>query len=465
MSATTAVLAATDARGYVADVIASLETAHADQPEFLQAAREVLQTLHPVFERHATYRQNKILERLVVPDRMIIFRVAWIDDHEEVQVNTGYRVQFSSSLGPYKGGLRFHPTVNLSVLKFLGFEQIFKNALTDQPIGAGKGGADFDPKGKSDHAVMRFCQAFMTELARHIGSRTDVPAGDIGVGSREVGYLFGYYKKLLNRWTGVLTGKSPYSGGSLLRTEATGYGTVYFAGEMLSASGSGLDGRTAVVSGSGNVAIYATEKLTQLGARVVTLSDSSGFIHDPAGLDAEKIEFVKELKEVRRGRISEYAERFEGVRFVPLSEYEVTGGVWAVPCELALPCATQNELDASAAHRLIEGGVRAVSEGANMPCTIDAAEAFHEAGVLFGPGKAANAGGVAVSSLEMTQNAQRERWTRDQVDERLRAIMHRIFEHCQDAATEYGVPGDYASGANIAGFYKVAEAMEAQGVV
>ncbi|MEM9082636.1 MAG: NADP-specific glutamate dehydrogenase, partial [Planctomycetota bacterium] len=375
------------------------------------------------------------------------------------------RVQYSSALGPYKGGLRFHPTVNLSVLKFLGFEQIFKNSLTDQPIGGGKGGADFDPKGKSDQAVMRFCQAFMSELARHIGSMTDVPAGDIGVGGREVGYLFGYYKKLTNRWSGVFTGKSLYAGGSLLRTEATGYGTVYFAAEMLAAEGKTFEDMRVAISGSGNVATYAAEKVNQLGGRVVTLSDSGGFVHDPDGINAEKLAFVKELKEVRRGRISEYAEKYSSATYTPRDTYAFTGGVWSVECDAALPCATQNELDEEGAKALAGHGCQLVAEGANMPSTIQAVHVFQDKGILYGPGKAANAGGVAVSSLEMTQNIQREAWTREDVDQRLSQIMKRIFRHCADASEQYGLQKDYVSGANLAGFYKVAQAMLSHGIV
>ena len=428
------------------------------QPEFHQAVREFVATVMPFVLDNPHYQKAQILERLTEPDRIIIYRVTWQDDEGNIRVNRAWRVQFNNSIGPYKGGLRFHPTVTLSVLKFLGFEQIFKNSLTGLPMGGGKGGANFNPKGKSDSEVMRFCQSMMTELSRHIGQYTDVPAGDIGVGAREISYLFGQYKRLQNEFTGVLTGKGLPFGGSLVRTEATGYGCVYFCENMLNHIGDGVRGKTVVVSGSGNVATYAVEKATELGATVVTLSDSSGFIHDPDGIDEEKLAFVKDLKEVRRGRISEYAEKFKG------ATYHNGQKPWSVACDIALPCATQNEIDVDAANTLITNGVKVVCEGANMPTELDGVYAFLDAGVLFGPAKAANAGGVAVSGLEQSQNALRLSWTRDEVDARLREIMKGIHTKCVDHATINGQV-NYVCGANIAGFIKVADAMLAYGAV
>ena len=429
-----------------------------DEREFHQAVQEVVGSLLPFLRDHPRYAEGAILERLTEPDRIIIFRVCWLDDDNRIRTNRAYRVQFNNAIGPYKGGLRFHRNVTLSVLKFLGFEQTFKNSLTGLPMGGAKGGADFNPKGKSDAEVMRFCHSMMTELGRHIGEDVDVPAGDIGVGAREISYLFGQYKRINNRFTGMLTGKGLAFGGSLVRTEATGYGCVYFVNNMLTHHGEGLDGRTCVVSGSGNVAIYAVEKALDLGATVVTLSDSGGFIHDPDGIDCEKLAFVKDLKEVRRGRISEYAERFG-------CDYHEGERPWQVPCDVALPCATQNELDTGAAAALVKNGVKAVGEGANMPCTLGATETLLAGGVLFGPAKAANAGGVAVSGLEQSQNALRLSWSREEVHERLRQIMTEIHEKC----CEYGDDGNrgvsYVKGANIAGFVKVADAMLAYGAV
>lgn len=427
------------------------------EPEFLQAVFEVAEAVIPFIEENPQYKTTKILERIVEPERTIIFRVPWTNDRGEVLVNRGYRVEFNSALGPYKGGLRFHPTVNLSVLKFLGFEQIFKNSLTTLPMGGGKGGSDFDPKGKSDREVMAFCQSFMTELSRHIGANTDVPAGDIGVGGREIGFMFGQYKRLRNEFTGVLTGKGANWGGSLIRPEATGYGTVYFAQEMLATKGDNFDGKTVVVSGSGNVAQYAIEKSNQLGARVVTASDSNGFIYDRDGIDEEKLAFLMDLKNVKRGRISEYATKYG-------AEYHEGKTPWGIKCDIALPCATQNELQEADAKTLVANGVKAVAEGANMPSTLEATEVFLKAKVLFAPGKASNAGGVATSGLEMSQNSLRLSWSREEVDERLLVIMKSIHTSC----VEYGKEGDfvnYVKGANIAGFVKVADAMLDQGLV
>jgi len=429
------------------------------QFEFHQAAREVVESVWPLLERRPEYLAAKIPHRMVEAERIIIFRVPWIDDEGSVQVNRGYRVEMNSAIGPYKGGLRFHPTVNLGVLKFLAFEQVFKNALTTLPLGGGKGGSDFDPKGKSDSEVMRFCQSFMNELHRHIGPRTDVPAGDIGVGAREIGFLFGQYKKLANEFSGILTGKGLEWGGSRIRPESTGYGTVYFTEEMLRAKDDSVFGKKVLVSGSGNVAQYAVENLNRLGGTAVTLSDSGGFIHDPEGIDAEKLAWVMDLKNVRRGRISEYAEHF-GV------EYYAGQRPWAVEgAEIALPCATQNEIDLADATHLAKNGVRVVAEGANMPTEPDAVRFLMENGVLFGPGKAANAGGVATSGLEMAQNAEFTQWSREEVDARLLGIMTDIHNNCRTTAEEYGVPDDYVVGANIAGFRKVADAMIDQGVV
>ncbi|TVQ74894.1 MAG: NADP-specific glutamate dehydrogenase [Phycisphaeraceae bacterium] len=450
---------------YVRDFLGWAKEKNPNEPEFLQAVTEVAETLEPVFERHPEWAEDRVLERLSEPERAVSFRVSWLDDSQRVRVNRGYRVQFSSAIGPYKGGMRFHPTVNLSVLKFLGFEQIFKNSLTGQAIGGGKGGSDFDPKGKSESEVMRFCQALMCELWRHLGPDTDVPAGDIGVGSREVGFMYGMDKKLRNAWTGVFTGKDPASGGSLIRPEATGYGVVYFASEMMEAHGESLEGKRCVVSGSGNVAQYTVEKLIEIGAKPVTMSDSGGFIHDPDGITREKLDWVKELKNERRGRISEYAEKYKGMEYTETGGDSGVTGPWELECYGVFPCATQNELDEKSAKRMVESGVRLVAEGANMPSTNEAIKVMQDAGVLFGPAKAANAGGVAVSALEMAQNSQRQAWTREVVDARLQDIMKRIFGACCEAAEKYGKKEDYLSGANIAGFEKVAQAMRFQGVL
>ncbi len=428
------------------------------EKEFHQAVQEVVESIWIVFDRNPIYREARILERIVEPERAILFRVSWLDDKGKVQVNKGYRVEFNSAIGPYKGGLRFHPTVNLGILKFLGFEQIFKNSLTTLPMGGGKGGSDFDPKGKSDNEVMRFCQAFMTELFRHIGPDTDVPAGDIGVGGREIGYMFGMYKKLRNEFTGVLTGKGLNWGGSLIRPEATGYGCVYFAEEMLNTRGMSFKGKTVSVSGSGNVAQYATEKVNQLGGKVVTLSDSNGFIVDKDGINPEKLAYVMELKNVKRGRIKEYADKFK-------CEYHEGTGIWNVPVDIALPCATQNELNGEDAKALVKNKCICVCEGANMPSTPEAVEVFINAGILYGLGKAANAGGVATSGLEMSQNSMRMSWSREEVDQKLHGIMKSIHKTCVETAKEYGAPGNYVVGANIGGFLKVANAMLDQGVV
>ncbi|MDO5747817.1 MAG: NADP-specific glutamate dehydrogenase [Actinomycetaceae bacterium] len=442
---------------YVEEVYDDVLKRDPNEPEFHQAVHEVLESISLAVDKHPEYQETRLLERLVEPERQIIFRVPWVDDNGEVQVNRGYRVEFNSALGPYKGGLRFHKSVNRNIIKFLGFEQIFKNALTAQGIGGGKGGSDFDPHGRSDTEIMRFCQQFMTELYRHIGEQTDVPAGDIGVGGREIGYLFGMYKRLTNRFeSGVLTGKSLNWGGSLVRTEATGYGTVLFAQSMLDVKGETLDGKRVVVSGSGNVSIYAVEKAQQLGADVVTVSDSSGWVLDEDGID---VELLKQIKEVERGRIKEYADRKKGVKFFSGSR------PWEVPCDIALPCATQNELNDKDAKRLIENGVKAVSEGANMPSTPDAVDMFQEADVLFGPGKAANAGGVATSALEMEQNASRASWSFEKAEGRLTEIMKNIHDDAYATSEEYGRPGDYVLGANITGFERVATAMLEQGIV
>ena len=443
---------------YTSRVLEGLKQRNANESEFLQAATEILESISSVFDKHPEYEKAGLLERFVEPERVILFRIPWVDDQGKVQVNRGYRVQFNSAIGPYKGGLRFHPSVNLSILKFLGFEQVLKNSLTGLPIGGGKGGSDFDPKGKSDREVMAFCQSLMTELYRHIGADTDVPAGDIGVGGREIGYLYGQYKRITGLYEGVLTGKGLSYGGSLARTQATGYGLCYFVKNMLEANGKTLSGQTVVVSGSGNVAIYACEKATQMGAKVVAMSDSNGYVYDKDGI---KLDVVKQIKEVERGRIKEYAAR------VPSAEYhEGCRGIWTIPCDVALPCATQNELDAEGAKALIANGCFAVGEGANMPSTLEATELFLQNGVLFAPGKAANAGGVATSALEMSQNSARLSWTFDEVDEKLKGIMANIFAKCAEAAKEYGdKPTNYVIGANIAGFLKVADAMMAQGNV
>ena len=442
---------------YVDEILERVAKENPGQPEFLQAVTEVLESLRPVIDRNEDlYRRDAILERLTTPERSILFRVPWIDDSGKVHVNNGYRVQFNSAIGPYKGGLRFHPSVNLGVIKFLGFEQVLKNSLTGLPIGGGKGGSDFDPKGKSDREVMAFCQSFMTELYRHIGPDTDVPAGDIGVGGREIGYLYGYYKRICNRYEGVLTGKGLTFGGSKARTEATGYGLLYLTEEMLRCNGHTLSGKTIAVSGAGNVATYAIEKTEQLGAQVVTCSDSTGWIYDPEGID---VALLKDVKEVRRARLTEYA------KARPSAVYHEGRGVWTVKCDIALPCATQNELHLEDAEALVANGVIAVAEGANMPTTLDATKYFQDHNVLFCPGKASNAGGVATSALEMSQNSERLSWTFEEVDAKLKGIMVNIFHNLDDAAKEYGMAGNYVAGANIAGFLKVVNAMLAQGIV
>ena len=440
---------------YLKGIYEELEGRYSYQPEYLQAVYEVLESLEPLIEKDSKYQDNAVVERIVYPERLIEFRVAWEDDNGKVQVNRGYRVQFNSAIGPYKGGLRFHPTVNQSVLKFLGFEQIFKNALTGLPMGGGKGGSDFDPKGKSDAEVMRFCQAFMTELSKHIGADTDVPAGDIGVGGREIGYLFGQYKKLRNEFTGVLTGKGLTWGGSLARTEATGFGLCYYTDEMLKANGKSFEGKKVIISGSGNVAIYANQKATELGGKVIAMCDSNGYIDDENGIDYK---IIQEIKEVKRDRIKTY------LNYVPSAKYVEGKGIWTVPADIALPCATQNELNGEDAETLIKNGVIAVAEGANMPSTPEAVIAFQKAGVLFAPAKASNAGGVATSGLEMSQNSIRLSWTFEEVDEKLHDIMRNIYKSCAEAAEEVGMPGNLVVGANVAGFKKVADAMIAQGL-
>ena len=450
---------------YVSDLMAEVKAKNPAEPEFHQAVYEVAESLTSVLDAHPEFREAKILERMIEPERVIMFRVPWRDDAGEMHVNRGFRVQMNSAIGPYKGGLRFHPSVNLGILKFLAFEQVFKNALTTLPMGGGKGGSDFDPKGKSDAEVMRFCQAFMSELARHIGPDTDVPAGDIGVGAREIGFLFGMYKKLKNEFTGVMTGKGLTWGGSVIRPEATGYGAVYFASEMLKTRKEDLKGKTCLVSGSGNVAQYTVEKLISLGAKPVTLSDSTGYIYDESGITREKLAFVMELKNVRRGRIAEYADEFRGAVYTPLDDDPDQNPLWQHKAECAFPSATQNEISERDAANMLRNGIYVVSEGANMPSTIGAIEQFLGAGILFGPGKAANAGGVATSGLEMAQNSMRISWTREEVDNRLYNIMKTIHEVCQRTAEKYGTPGNYVNGANIAGFLKVANAMMDQGVV
>ena len=442
---------------YVARVLEETIAKNAHEKEFLQAVTEVFGSLETVIAAEPKYEKNAILERIVEPERVIQFRVPWVDDQGNYRVNRGYRVQFNSAIGPYKGGLRLHPSVNLGILKFLGFEQIFKNSLTTLPMGGGKGGCDFDPKGKSDNEVMRFCQSFMSELFRHIGPDTDVPAGDIGTGAREIGYMFGQYKRLANEFTGVLTGKGLTWGGSLIRPEATGYGLIYFADAMLKTAGDTFAGKTCVVSGSGNVAQFAVQKLQQLGAKVVTLSDSNGYVYDPDGIDEEKLAYVMELKNVKRGRISEYATKYPTAKYVPDAK------PWGEKCDCAFPCATQNELDEEAAKTLVANGCRLVAEGANMPCTIKAIEVFQNAGTLYAPGKASNAGGVATSGLEMCQNSARLSWTAEEVDARLKGIMNAIHDNAYATAERYGKKGDYLFGANVAGFVKVADAMIAQG--
>ena len=452
-------------QNYVANLMAEVKAKNPSEPEFHQAVHEVVESLAIVFERHPEYVKAKIIERIIEPERVIIFRIPWQDDQGVLQVNRGFRIQMNSAIGPYKGGLRFHPTVNLGILKFLAFEQVFKNALTTLPMGGGKGGADFDPKGKSDGEVMRFCQAFMCELFRHIGPETDVPAGDIGVGAREIGYLFGMYKKLKNEFTGVMTGKGLTWGGSVIRPEATGYGGVYFAAEMLKTRKEELKDKICLVSGSGNVAQYTIEKLITLGARPVTVSDSSGFIHDEEGITQEKLRFIMDLKNVRRGRISEYADKFKGATFTAADPKRDHNPLWNRKAECAFPSATQNEINGRDAANLLKNGVYVVSEGANMPTTIEGINKFLEAKILFGPGKAANAGGVATSGLEMAQNSMRISWTREEVDNRLYNIMKTIHASCHRTAEKYGTPGNYVNGANIAGFLKVANAMMDQGLV
>ena len=450
-------MAFTFKNAYLQGVYVKVVAKNSNEPEFLQAVGEVLMSLEPVVAKDPSYETNGVIDRIVEPERMIQFRVSWVDDNGNVQVNRGYRVQFNSAIGPYKGGLRLHPSVNASILKFLGFEQIFKNSLTTLPMGGGKGGSDFDPKGKSDNEIMRFCQSFMTELCKHIGADTDVPAGDIGTGAREIGYMFGQYKRLRNEFTGVLTGKGLSYGGSLARTEATGYGLLYFTEEMMSCmKNDSIKGKTVVVSGSGNVAIYATEKAQELGAKVVALSDSNGYIYDPNGI---KLDVVKQIKEVERGRIKEYVNRVEGATYT-----EGCKGIWTIKCDVALPCATQNEIDGESAEILLKNGVQVVAEGANMPSTPEAIDKFLNAGILFGPAKAANAGGVATSGLEMSQNSERLSWTFEEVDAKLKQIMINIFHNAYDRSKEYDVEGNLVVGANIAGFLKVADAMKWQGV-
>jgi len=443
----------------IEEVLKSVEKRNPGEVEFLQAVQEVVESVRPVIERNKAYRDARILDRIVEPERTVMFRVPWVDDKGVVQVNRGFRVQFNSALGPYKGGLRFHPTVYLGIIKFLGFEQIFKNSLTGLPMGGGKGGSDFDPKGKSDGEVMRFCQSFMTELQRHIGGDTDVPAGDIGVGGREIGFMFGQYKRLRNEFVGVLTGKGLAWGGSLVRTEATGYGLTYIVEEMLKDKGDSIEGKTVVMSGSGNVATYAVEKVHQLGGKVVTVSDSNGWIHDPSGI---KVDLVKEIKEVKRGRIKDYAAQVKSAKY---TEAGSGAKVWSVPCDIAMPNATQNELDGDDAATLIKNGVKAAGEGANMPCTPEAVNAFIKAKVMFSPAKAANAGGVATSGLEMSQNSMRLSWTFEETNAKLQRIMQNIHTQCKQSAEEYGCPGNFVVGANIGGFVKVADAMLAQGIV
>ncbi len=451
--------------GYIRDLISEVKAKNPAEPEFHQAVTEVLESLDPVLDRRPEYRSARILERIVEPERVLMFRVPWQDDAGTIHVNRGFRIEMNSAIGPYKGGLRFHPSVNLGILKFLAFEQVLKNSLTTLPMGGGKGGADFDPKGKSDNEVMRFCQSFMTELARHIGPDTDVPAGDIGVGGREIGYLFGQYKRIRNEFTGVLTGKGLTWGGSLIRPEATGYGAVYFAAEMLGTRGETLEGKTCLVSGSGNVSQYTIEKLLQLGAKPVTVSDSSGYIHDEAGIDREKLAFLMDLKNVRRGRIREFADRFKSAVYTPVDPALDHNPLWTHKAHCAFPSATQNEIAGPDAEHLLAAGVYVVSEGANMPTTLDGVERFLAARILYAPGKAANAGGVATSGLEMSQNSMRLSWTRDEVDARLHAIMKAIHKACWETSDQFGAKGNYVMGANIAGFLKVADAMMDQGLV
>ncbi len=450
---------------FTSEKLAEVKAKNPNEPEFHQAVEEVLESLELVLEKHPEYRTAKIVERMVEPERVIMFRVPWTDDKGQIHVNRGFRIEMSSAIGPYKGGLRFHPSVNLGILKFLAFEQVYKNSLTTLPMGGGKGGSDFDPKGKSDAEVMRFCQSFMSELFRHIGPDTDVPAGDIGVGGREIGYLFGQYKRLRNEFTGVLTGKGLHWGGSLIRPEATGYGAVYFAAEMLTTRKEELKGKTCLVSGSGNVAQYTIEKILQLGGKAVTVSDSSGYVYDEEGIDAKKLQFVMDLKNVRRGRVSEYAEKFKGAKFTPVDHKLGYNPLWNHKAHCAFPSATQNEINGTDADNLLKNGVYVVSEGANMPTTIDGIRKFLDNKILYAPGKAANAGGVATSGLEMAQNSQRLSWPREKVDQHLHGIMKSIHRACVETSERFGTPGNYVNGANIAGFLKVADAMMDQGVV
>jgi glutamate dehydrogenase (NADP+) len=450
---------------YIKDVLAVARAKNPAEPEFLQAVQEVLESLGPAITKHPEYQKARILERLIEPERVLMFRVPWIDDAGQVQINRGFRIEMNSAIGPYKGGLRFHPSVNLGILKFLAFEQVFKNSLTTLPMGGGKGGSDFDPKGKSDNEVMRFCQSFMSELFRHIGADTDVPAGDIGVGGREIGFLFGQYKRLANRFTGVLTGKGLSWGGSLIRPEATGYGCVYFAQEMLKTRKDSFDGKLCLVSGSGNVSQYTIEKLLDLGAKVIAISDSDGVIHDPEGINREKLAFVLELKNVRRGRVKEYADKFKTAKYIPHDAKLDYNPIWTVKADCAFPSATQNEINAKDAATLVMNGCKLVAEGANMPSTLDATKLFLEAKILYGPAKAANAGGVATSGLEMCQNSMRLAWTREEVDDRLHKIMIAVHKNSFETAEKYGHPGNLVYGANIAGFVKVADAMLDQGLV
>jgi glutamate dehydrogenase (NADP+) len=450
---------------FVRDLMADLKAKNPAEPEFHQAVQEVVESLELVLERRPEYRSARIIERMVEPERVLMFRVPWQDDQGRIHINRGFRIEMNSAIGPYKGGLRFHPSVNLGILKFLAFEQVLKNSLTTLPMGGGKGGSDFDPKGKSDNEVMRFCQSFMTELSRHIGPDTDVPAGDIGVGGREIGFLFGQYKRLRNEFTGVLTGKGLSWGGSLIRPEATGYGAVYFAQEMLATRNQTLEGKSCLVSGSGNVAQYTVEKLLQLGARPITLSDSDGYVHDEAGIDASKLKFVMDLKNVRRGRIKEYADKFKGVVYTAVDPKSDTHPLWNHKADCAFPSATQNEIGAGDAANLLKNGVYCVSEGSNMPTVLDGVRQFIDAKILYAPGKASNAGGVATSGLEMSQNSMRLSWTREEVDDRLHKIMKAIHRNCRETAEAFGTPGNYVNGANIAGFLKVADAMMDQGLV
>ncbi len=450
---------------YVKNLMVDVKAKNPAEPEFHQAVQEVADSLVLVLEKHPEYRSAKVLERIIEPERVIMFRVPWVDDQGEVQINRGFRIEMNSAIGPYKGGLRFHPSVNLGILKFLAFEQVFKNSLTTLPMGGGKGGSDFDPKGKSDAEVMRFCQSFMTELQRHIGPNTDVPAGDIGVGGREIGFMFGQYKKIKNEFTGVLTGKGRNWGGSLIRPEATGYGAVYFAKEMLTTRNETLEGKVCLVSGSGNVAQFTTEKVLDLGGKVVTLSDSQGYIYDEEGIDREKLAYVMDLKNVRRGRIKEYAEKYPNAVYTALDRNADHNPLWNHKADCAFPSATQNEINGKDAQNLVNNGVYVISEGANMPSDLDAVNIFIENKTLYGPGKAANAGGVAVSGLEMAQNSMRYSWTREEVDNRLAMIMKSIHETCVTTAEKYGTPGNYVNGANIGGFVKVADAMLDLGIV